>query len=504
MKTLTPTRLDQDTPKWPEVRITLGEQPTVTVSGVITPVDDEATAITRCADQARTLGRPIRARVTTAAGAHRRVIVTADGTATTLDAGAATSRPAGSATTRGKAPARRQTGSSGRRGKGVLSRFPARVRPVIRWGAPAMGVLVLASVAVMVLNGHGSTADAGAPAPTAPVPPAGQLYTELAPPGWSQNAAWVVDLAADAPAPVVAGDGTVVAVTARDNSAAPQNGDERYLSVLEPNGQTRWAVPLDTPPRVGPLVLTIDGADVVALAGTRDLTYWPLIGGTETVVPLPAGAKVTSTGLVILPGDRVGYLHGGALQTVEVLPRTDPAIALDGAVLVTQPDTGAWWTLTATTAPTAVRPTPPPGAETVTGVLATSEDQVLIGWSTGKPQDCIAASYHRGDGALIATANAPCSALPRTGAAYASNGTLAGVGPLVQAGATMTTVPGLTVTTVADQIYGTLNGDTVTVTPEGRTTHLPAGTLIPIGLSDGRALVVGALNKLYALAGAPQ
>jgi hypothetical protein len=499
MKTLTPTRLDQDTPKWPEVRITLGEHPTVTVSGVITPVDDEDTAITRCADQARTLGRPIRARITTATGDVRRVIVTADGIVTTLDNAAAAS-PAGPATARGK-PAARPRSGSGRRGKGksVLSRFPAPMRPVIRWGAPAMGVLVVASVTVMLVNARGSSADAGAPAPTAPVPPAGELYTELAPPGWSQNAAWVVDLAADAPAPVVTGDGTVVAVTARDNSATPQDGDERYLSVLEPTGQTRWAVPLDTPPRVGPLLLTIDGVEMVAVAGIRDLTYWPITSGPETVVPLPSGATVTPTGLVILPNKQLGYLYGGALQTVEALPRTDPAIALDGAVLVTQPDTGAWWTLTATTPPTAVRPTPPPGADAVTAVLATSEDQVLIGWNTDTPQDCIAAAYHRNDGTLIATATTACSALPRTGATYASNGTLAGVGPLVQTGATMTTVPGLTVTTVADQIYGTTNGDPVTVTSTGQVTPLPNGTLIPAGQTTDHLLVVGSPGRLYAL-----
>jgi hypothetical protein len=498
MKTLTPARLDQDTPKWPEVRITLGEHPTVTVSGVITPVDDEATAITRCADQARTLGRPIRARITTPTGDVRRVIVTTDGVVTTLDTGPA-AKPAGSATARGKPPTRPRSGS-GPGSNGVLSRFPAPVRPLIRWGAPAMGVLVLASLAVMMVNARSSSADAGAPAPTAPVPPAGQLYTELAPPGWSQNAAWVVDLAADAPAPVVTGDGTVVAVTARDNSATPQDGDERYLSVLEPNGQTRWAVPLDTPPRVGPLALTIDGADVVAVAGTRDLTYWPLNGGPETVVPLPAGAKVGPTGLVILPKNQLGYLHGGVLQTVDGLPRTDPAIALDGAVLVTQPDTGAWWTLTATTPPAAIRPTPPPGADAVTAVLATNDDQVLIGWSTDTPQDCIAAAYHRGDGTLVAAATTACSALPRTGATYASNGTLAGVGPLVQTGTTMTTVPGLTVTTVADQIYGALNGDPVVVSPSAQVSELAAGTLIPVGQASAQLLVVGSTGRLYALA----
>src|SRR4029079_8819605 len=95
---------------------------------------------------------------------------------------------------------------------------------------------------------------------------------ELAPPGWSQNAAWVIDLAEDAPMPVVAAEGAVVAVTARDNSAVPADGDDRYLSVLEPNGQTRWAVPLDTAPKTGPLVLSVDGAEVVLIAGGRELT----------------------------------------------------------------------------------------------------------------------------------------------------------------------------------------------------------------------------------------
>ena len=85
MKTLPADRLDRDTPNWPEVRITLGDNTTVTVSGVITPVADEAAALARTAAQARTLGRPIRARLTTVAGAHRKLIVAADGAVTELD-----------------------------------------------------------------------------------------------------------------------------------------------------------------------------------------------------------------------------------------------------------------------------------------------------------------------------------------------------------------------------------------------------------------------------------
>ena len=496
MKTLSLARLDQDTPNWPEVRITLGDNATVTVSGVVTPVDDEATAITRTADQARSLGRPIRARITTADGHQRRAIVTTDGTVIPLTAPTSTTKAAGTAAAVKTSRPRRA------RGKGALTRFPAPVRPVIRWGAPIMGVLVASSVALLLLHDKGNTADADAPAASAPIPPAGQLYTELAPPGWSQNAAWVVDLAADAPAPVVAGEGTVVAVTSHDNSATPADGDDRYLSVLEPTGQTRWAVPLDTPPRVGPLILTVDGVDVVVIAESRDIIYWPLTGGDETVVPLPSGAKITTSGLVVLPDDHLGYLHDGGLQTVESLPRTDPAIALDSAVLVTQPDTGAWWTVSATAAPTAVQPAPPPGATSVTAVLATASDEVLVGWNTDNPQNCITAAYQRRDGVLTAAANAPCSSLPRTGALYRSNGSLAGVGSLVRAGSTLVAVPGLTVTTVVDQIYGTLHGDPIVVRPDGHTSQLPGGTLVPVGQSRDKLLVVGASNALYALAGA--
>lgn len=498
-RTPTPTRLDQDTPKWPEVRIGVGETvddpTTVTVSGVITPVADHAAAIARAAEQARALGRPIRVRVTTTDGlVLHRLIVTAGAAVTTLDQPPPTRDGHGGVGGNKPAKARGRTG-----GKGILGRFPARLRPVIRWGAPALGILVAASLLVLVLHGRGDTAEAGGPQPVAPIPPGGQLYTEHAPPGWSQNADWVIDLAKHAPAPVAAADGTVVAITTEDHSAAPATGDDRYLSALAPDGRTRWAVPLDTVPRVGPLVVDVDGAPVVAVADTRDLTYWPLTGGPATVVPLPAGAKVTPTGMVTLPNNRLGYLHAGALQTVDGLPRTEPGIALDGAVLVTQPDDGAWWTLSAGTAPTAVQPTAPPGAAQIDRVLAVDARQVLIGWATPDPRACIVAAYQRQDGTLTATTTAPCSALPRNGAAYTSNGNLAGVGPIIQTGGTLLTVPGLTVTTVVDQIYGTTTGHPAVVTAAGQITKLPAGTLIPIGQTPGHLLVVGSTGHLYAL-----
>lgn len=403
------------------MRITLGDRPTVTVSGVLTPVDDEAAAIRRAAEQARALGRPIRARIA-AAGAVRRLIVSTDAAVTVLD----TPTPAphnGTGTTPGTQTTKATTKPRGG-GQRILTRFPHRLRPVIRWGAPLMAVLVLASVVVMVLHDRSASAQAAGAAPTAP---------------------------------------------------------------------------LDTAPRVGPVVLDVDGAQAIAVAGTRDLTYWPLTGGPETAVPLPAAAKVTATGMITLPNNQLGYLHAGALQVVNGLPRTTPGVALDGAVVVTQDDNGTWWTLANDTAPKGTQPRKPTGATGFGDALAVGADQVLLAWTTADPRTGIVAAYDRATGTLTATTTAPVTALPRNHTTYQAAGQLAGAGPVIQTGRTITVVPGLTVTRVVDQIYGTLHGDDVTVNTTGTTTPLPPGTLQPVNQTGDRALVVGATNKLYAL-----
>ena len=124
------------------------------------------------------------------------------------------------------------------------------------------------------------------------------------------------------------------------------------------------------------------------IATGKQIRYWPLTGGPGTDLDLPSGAKLTAavggSVLLTLPGDQVGYLHGGAVHTVQVLPRTQPAVALDGAVLVIQPDTGAWWTLTDDAAPTSVTPKAPPGAGTVDTVLAVTATRVLITWKPAR------------------------------------------------------------------------------------------------------------------------
>ena len=167
------------------------------------------------------------------------------------------------------------------------------------------------------------------------------------------------------------------------------------------------------------MITRVDGTTVALIATTRTIRYWPLTGGPGTDVDLPTGARLSTPAggggsvLLTLPGDRVGYLHGGAVHTVQTLPRTSPAIALDGAVLVVQPDTGAWWTLTDDTAPTSVTPTAPPGAGGVDRVLAVTATHVLIAWHPAAPDPktptVIVAGYDRATGALIATTTAPAA-----------------------------------------------------------------------------------------------
>lgn len=384
-----------------------------------------------------------------------------------------------------------------KRGKGWRG-VPAPVR----WGAPPLAALAVASLGVLIFHGKSQhTDDTAAPA-VAAVPPAGQLYTETGPPGWTQQAAWTVQLAKDAPAPITTADGTTIAVTAADGSANPQTGDTRYLSVLETDGRTRWANPLPTAPRVGPILARVDGVDVALVAGTRDVTYWPLTGGDPTVVSLPSGATLTPTGVIKLRDDQLGYLHAGAIAVVDQLPRTEPAIAVDGAVIVTQADDGAWWNLRSDAAPTVAKPAPPTGVTGLRDFLAVGPDHVITAWTTADQRTCAVTAYATNDAATQATTTLPCASLPRAGATYASTGAVAGVGTLMLRGGTITAAPGVTITAVVDQVYGTKSGDSVLVSADGNTTALPAGTLIPTGLSDGHLLVVDSDHRLYALTAA--
>jgi hypothetical protein len=311
--------------------------------------------------------------------------------------------------------------------------------------------------------------------------------------------------------------GVTAVITAEDCSTAAtaaQTVDpkDRWLSVLEPDGRTRYAVPLDDPPRFGPVITDVDGT-MVALIGTGDqVRYWPLAGGAGIDVDLPTGAHPTvadgASVLFTLAGNRVGYLHDGTVRVVPLLPRTDPGIAVDGAVVVTQPDTGAWWTVRADAAPTATRPTPPPGAGAVQAVLGITATHVILAWAPAAPDPktptLIVAGYDRATGDLLATTTTPAAAVTHTGSAFGNDAAgVTAAGPVVlttptTGPATLVVVPGFTASAVADRVYGTVSGKPAVVAADGTPTVLPEGTLTPTG-TGGTFLPVVSQDRLYAL-----
>ena len=503
MKFLDTSTLDSVTPAWPLLQVRLADPPSVTVNGATTPLatdDSQRDAVAQASRQARSLNRPVRMTVTTPAGDVQQLIVTVDGAVVLLDTPAAASKPKAQAAAAAKAKGKRR----------AIDRFP---RPV-RWGALALGVLTAFALVVLITHGKASRAVA-APAVDvavqAPIPPSGQLYTELAPPGWSQTAAWVLPISDKTTVATDPTTGVTVAVTP-DNRSTPDSAAQRHgprdqwLSILGPDGTTRWAASLGHPPSFGPVITRVDGATVALVVDGDQIRYWPIDTGVETDVGLPQGAKLSYGGesvLLTLPGDHLGYLHGAAVQTVEQLPRTDPAVALDGAVLVTQPDTGAWWVLRSAAAPVSARPPAPPGAGTVDKVLGVSATHVLISWTPAvkdpKTPSVIVSAYDRTSGALLASAVAPASAIGQSGAVVSNDAKgVTATGPVVLTGTTIGIVPGFTATIAADQLYGTVQGKPAVVGRDGKAAPLPDGTLVPTG-DGGEYLPVVSQGRIYAL-----
>jgi hypothetical protein len=350
--------LDKSTPKWPEALINLSAPAKITVGGLTTPLtslDVRAEAVELLAKQAAAHGHPIRAKATTDDGWVQRMIVTEHGQVVLIGKRPPTTPPP-KTSQRKAGPAAPITRAAER-----FDAVPAWFRWVV------IGAVVALVLALLVLVLHRTPDPAqDAPPPVPPIPAPGQVYTETPPPGWSTHAAWVVPLATHSPSPVTdPATGFTAAITPTDQSApglGPFDDNDLYLSVLAPDGHTAWAAPLDRLPVLGPVLATIDGAATVVIVDARTATYWPLTGGTPTVVDLPAGARATenpgTSVLFALGRGRAGYLSAGKVKIVDVLPRTKPLAAVDGAVLQWQQDKHAWWNVSAAAPPRRVTVTP--------------------------------------------------------------------------------------------------------------------------------------------------
>lgn len=528
-------KLDQQTPKWPDLRVAItATGSTISASGIthdLTGDDPQRAAVTFAADHARRNGKPVRMTATMPTGDVHRMIVTPDRSVVLLDharpPGSANASPppaAGGKQTKKvrptKPPARRPGAG------GLLDRFPPRLQPVIKWGAPAFTVLIVVLVVLAVVKGP-SKAGTDTAQQKHPVPPAGTLYTVTAPPGWSQTATWTVALAHGSTTDTDPDTGVTAALTPDDRSTAQTAHDTagqiqahqpNYLSVLSADGSTRYAAPLATRPVYGPVIATVDGTKIVLLQPNSDtVSYWPLDGGDPTTVELPdqvAGPLNTAGTSVMVPlaNQRVAYLHHHAWQTLEALPLTTPKFATDGAVVSVQPETGAWWTQRIDAAPTSIRPTRPAGATGLDQILAVTPQHVILSWKTAPAARSYTApdlitAYDAATGKLIAQASSVNTLSPAQ-AVYTSaqHGLTAADGMILSAPAgkpaALTLVAGLQVNAVYDAVYGQEQGGPALITATGSALRLPVSALTPVGATTDHLLVMSQ-DQLYALPADP-
>lgn len=538
MKSTALSRLDQATPRWPEIVATFSEDPTVTVGGVSQPLtsdDIRAELVGIAATQAQRQNKPIRVTVNGSDGTLTRLIVTpetvvhkletlADSDAPTI---ATPQEPASSEGMKKKSrrPHFKRDKKSRQRAGSSSTATPAKL---LKWVLIGLGGSIAALVVILVVKGlqGEETAPPVAQQNTVerPAPPAARIYTEVAPPGWSQQAWWALPIAADTQPITDAGSGATVIVSSTDNAQQaptinpdgdPTQHEPAYLSVVDKDGRGLWSAPLaDGRPRIGPIITTIDGARVVMTGDGPTLTYWPLAGGQATVVELPddAASQINASGespLITLDDDRLGYLADGAMQIVQVLPRTEPVFALDGAVVLQQPDTGSWWNVVANTAPTSITPKAPAAGMTLDSIVGITPQAALIAWAPkttdGRTAERVTVvAYNLADGKELARTDANRGDV-RTGGRAAfynlTTGMTTAAGLVLTAGqpAQLIVVPGLRTTTIQDAVYGsTADADTVAIAPGTGPVELREGTVTPSGHTTDHLMVISQ-NNLYVL-----
>lgn len=527
-KPLNLVKLDATTPKWPELRVQDDpDGPHIYISGIGHPLaveDPQSDAINRAGHIAAQQGSPIRLTARDPDGTVTRMIVTSDRSVHLLD----TARPPGTEldpphTEAAPRPRKATTSKSPKKSKtstGPLAQLSPTARRIVKWAALTFVLLVAASAVALIVRGvNGPDEEPAAAVISHPAPPAGQLYTQTAPPTWNPQATWVLPIADNSLPAVDPSTGTIAVLTPNDRTtneteaATADRVEARepgWLSILEPDGTTRWTYPLDRKPRYGPVIVNIDNVPSVVIGTTAGtLTTWPLTGGQPTTIDLPDGVtgqlNTTSTTLMAtLTQERLAVLRAGRFEVFPALPRTEPVYAIDNAVISIQPETGTWWTQQAGKEPIPTTPNQPVGADQLDSIIAITPAHVILAWNTvtqdGTPNDSdTITAYDRVTGAVIATIT-PGTPVPTSNGTGSTNtaGTITATNGITLINGTLRDIPQLRISTVqGDQIHGTLQSDPVVIT-NGRIDNTTRATLIPAAISDDHALVISQ-NQLYSL-----
>lgn len=377
--------LDKTTPKWPEALVDLTAR-RITIGGITTTLastDLKTEAVELVARQATAHGHPIRVKATTADGWVQRMIVTADRQVVLV--GKKTDPPV-STTAPDRKGRRKAEGKHGPKAVDApgpanpIRKVTATVPRWMRFVFIGVAVVMVAGIAVIALaGGKGKAAGSSSPAGVSEVPPAGTIYTEQVPAGWSNHAAWTVPIAPKAPAPVTD--------PATGNTALIEGTrDELFLRLRDQDGRALWTAPLDRMPTYGPTLVTVNGQTRVLITERDTLTYWSAVQspGDPAVIDLPRGTKIAGGNpgpnpLFLIGKGTAGYLDDGQLRTVEVLPLTQALATFDGGVLMWQDNLHTWWKVTADEPPhrfvpapgfnATVNPPDPPRTRGATGLV---------------------------------------------------------------------------------------------------------------------------------------
>ncbi|RCV54659.1 hypothetical protein [Marinitenerispora sediminis] len=438
------------------------------------PKETRRAALDVAADYAARTGRPV---VVDARDAHSVWELIAN------PSGVVRAAPAGG----GRAAPPRPPRAPRRRGPGTGT--GRRVALAVAGGAVAVAVLAGGGYAVVrflpdtleTVQGEQTSAPEPATLDSRPVPP-----------GFTEQAAWRLDMAPGT-RPAVAPDGSAVAFV---------DPDER-LVVAGPDGVERWAADLPVPLGDIDQQLRIVAAGEslrVALVGDGTLWTWPLEGGDPEAVELPAGAQVSYAGRapLVLAGGGAFVPSGGELAPVP-LSDGQGALAADGDAVLVASARGPWAWAAEDGEPAEVEPAEPDGARRLDRVLTASAEHVLIRWTSADEDRVVLAVHDAQDGSVAASVAIAPGELED--ARWVAGEAVAAYGPVVvdlTAGEARALSGFTPVTAAGDTLFGELDGAEVAVARDGDPVELEPDTAQPWGLLDGRAVVVAG-DGLYAL-----
>ena len=464
---------DEGIPSWPKVTIRLHDdhQAEVKIAGrshQVSHRDPRQAAITLVAERAGQLGRPVKATAIESNGRSWPLIIHPDGQVESAEAE--------TEKTKTRRPMRR-----------VIA---AAVLAVVLVGGALLYFLVLREPGDPATTPKVSTLPDLPPPAVAP----DQFSARPAPPGWTANAGWTVDIA-DGTHPAVSHDGREVAIITRDNN----------LAVFDSEGKVLWQdkVPAESS---SPSYTTVDGKRVVAITAPDILRYWPGGAAQPVTIELPNSATVQFFGtspLVVQSGKAgASLVSGGQLKEVQNQPRLSTMLLAEGdRALMARYAGPLFWSQTGKEL-VLLNLKPPAGAKGINQIVAASPGRVVALWNTGKSDEIIPTVNSTSTGGVVATC-------PRASSGETTNwrwvpdqaGKVAAYGECLinfTSGKT-TRLDRFQPQSISQaMIFGQAGNGAVMVVPGGKPTALGAGTARPWGVAGKHAIVVHA-SVLYAL-----